>query len=115
MNQIETPDNSQMHLSRFLFVITIHRRLRAEILKDIFSGNLNRLRPKVVLFFDLLKVDRQLKRTIRDLADLLYDEEFGSLPSIERRLFACERAIRSDIEWMDQQEEMGLEWENLRF
>lgn len=113
---MNNPDHdSLMPLSKFLYLLTVHRRLRQEILKEMLSGNLHRLRHKAVLFFQLLKADWQIKRTIRGLADYLYDEEFGSFPSLERRIYACERVLQADIAWMDRQDELGFEWENLRF
>jgi|GEM_PF-5620935 len=115
MNQLDQEHANQMTLSRFLYVMTIHRRLRKEMLRDILGGNLHRLPMKGVLFFQLLKADWQLKKATRGLSDYLYDQEFSGFPSFERRLYACVGAISEDIEWMDRQVEMGLEWENLRF
>lgn len=115
MQKSDQNHDSQMSLSRFLYVMTIHRRLRREIQEDILGGNLNRLPQKVVLFLQLLRANWQLKRAIRGLSDYLYDQEFGDFPSFERRLYACVNAISEDIEWMNQQEDLGLEWENLSF
>lgn len=102
-------------LSRLLLLVTVHRRLRSEILSGVLAGDFAKIGKKAVLYFSLLKADYLLRRGMREIADDLYDHEFGSLPSLERRIYECIVKIDAYQRWVDEHEKSGQGLENFIF
>lgn len=115
MNNPDQDHDRPLPLSKLMFLMTVHRRLRSEILSAVLAGDFTKIGKRVVLYFILLKADYFLRRSLREMADDLYDLEYGSLPSLERRIYECLINVDSHIRWMNEHENSGHGLENLTF